>query len=784
MQPSCFLNTARLRKEIATKEASITRRFTIQINKLKSDLKKSVQSNLEIKRDTKIDQAESDGVRDLQIKFVQFIMENHSIHPNSRKFPQEILDICFSLYHLCPQSHRLLRNILPVPSRQTIDRHFQSQMEMYKYQLTEVGHIPDLLKMWRESNHADDIQIDIILGLDACAFDRISNTGKKYGFCYFVQPLCPKYKCFPVHLLPHVDGKAKSLHVATREQIIRILFEHNFHVIGCATDGDDTFNACNKESFNLNTKNALINGIDQTIRTCPVLSNHSFGDMMHIMKNARTRLFKGKISFNREKVTLTADINVMRESLQLGSTLSDDSSTGAMRDCYVLKLFTLHNVVKLLEENHVGEAYYILPYAFWLEGVVHKGLSRISRIKSIENAFTLFSGHYQESCSAKKTKGITTNCTQNTEYLVFASDALLIRAMNATFLTVFAIHTYPEVCLDRIGTHVLENYFGCIRSACYYTNSWENILSSSVTALIIHDINLKYHLQYHIQGRENVAGVKIDGRKDDNDLIDLVYQLTPEEYAATLFANMGLRTIYSNLLITIELPLIDSIYEELHYNSHELASCEFKVYEPGPVTSFGIKARCMLPTKSLITHQLDDAKKKSDHVMSLLGEMECSTDPKLSADEKSSMINDINQYIDSLGERAQSLINRAEQDETLRCQINELENEEIAILNSPTSEEGEHRHLEIKHTYANMNENIDSIQDGRIIEDLSFFASVHDQMNSQFRHFLHSQDSPTPTHTPLRNIHNVFFPRPLFPETIFPDSIQFQDSDESDFTDD
>ena len=110
------------------------------------------------------------------------------------------------------------------------------------------------------------------------------------------------------------------------------------------------------------------------------------------------------------------------------------------------------------------------------------------------------------------------------------------------------------------------------------------------------------------------------------------------------------------------------------------------------MTSFGIKARCMLPTKSLITHQLDDAKKKSDHVMSLLGEMECSTDLKLSADEKSSMINDINQYIDSLGERAQSLINRAEQDETLRCQINELENEEIAILNSPTSEEGEHRH--------------------------------------------------------------------------------------------
>lgn len=37
-----------------------------------------------------------------------------------------------------------------------------------------------------------EYRFDVVLGVDACSFDRLNSDGKKYTFCLYCQPIQPE----------------------------------------------------------------------------------------------------------------------------------------------------------------------------------------------------------------------------------------------------------------------------------------------------------------------------------------------------------------------------------------------------------------------------------------------------------------------------------------------------------------------------------------------------------------------------------------------------------------
>lgn len=78
------------------------------------------------------------------------------------------------------------------------------------------------------------------------------------------------------------------------------------------------------------------------------------------------------------------------------------------------------------------------------------------------------------------------------------------------------LQNYPDVGIDRIGTHVLENFFGNIRYACENYDSWENILSAVSNGQIRNTIFQNYGINVQIKNRINVGGIHFYDINDQN----------------------------------------------------------------------------------------------------------------------------------------------------------------------------------------------------------------------------------------------------------------------------
>lgn len=77
----------------------------------------------------------------------------------------------------------------------------------------------------------------------------------------------------------------------------------------------------------------------------------------------------------------------MEKYLNIGSSLSDRTQIGKMKDIYPLKLFQLVNAIKLKNEGEIPSAAYLLIYALWNEVMNSQVISRKTRIGFLEIIF-------------------------------------------------------------------------------------------------------------------------------------------------------------------------------------------------------------------------------------------------------------------------------------------------------------------------------------------------------------------------------------------------------------
>ena len=108
---------------------------------------------------------------------------------------------------------------------------FMGEMRLFRFcenlrsnrnKLTHIDRLHEVLQTFRKSYNLDtSIVVDVVIGLDACSFDRITAIGHKYLFCFYMQPISPEFKFIPIHLISAENCKADDSIIKLRDNITK-----------------------------------------------------------------------------------------------------------------------------------------------------------------------------------------------------------------------------------------------------------------------------------------------------------------------------------------------------------------------------------------------------------------------------------------------------------------------------------------------------------------------------------------------------------------------------------
>ena len=353
--------------------------------------------------------------------------------------------------------------------------------------------------------------VDVVLGIDAMSMEPLladslgAECGSNNVFLFHVLPLSGQLRSMPVHVMTRNKGNAGADVFERIGVVIRALRSKDINVKYIATDGDVGYYDCHRKTLNKWWTDYFRNGMDYILKLNLDGTELYVGDMLHLLKNARSRLLNGPLTLRRDGGNcFTAE--EMNQILNLGPALTDRTSPGKMRDIYPLQIFTLENLVILAEAQQWSMAFYLLPYALWVAAVRNPGLSIQMRKDFVHMAFEIFMLH---KCNVQY---LAVNVCQNrsmSKTQFCCSDIHCTRILNTLFILLRELTNNPEnLALSRIGTHSLECQFGLIRLMCRNKHSWDKILSSFSRLMVIKSIT-KIFGHVNIKDRVNVSGVKL-----------------------------------------------------------------------------------------------------------------------------------------------------------------------------------------------------------------------------------------------------------------------------------
>jgi hypothetical protein len=152
-----------------------------------------------------------------------------------------------------------------------------------------------------------------------------------------------------------------------------------------SVDGDEWYNQYFESSFQV-IRTRISEGFDAETLCDSIYQAKPFwvSAFLHLLKNARTRLFRTEICVN--PAVATDGTYMAQIATYFGDSLmfSDISSLGKMRDSYPLDLFTLARAFPLKEVGNADEFLYLFVLALWAEAIENHKFDLNTRVVIIE----------------------------------------------------------------------------------------------------------------------------------------------------------------------------------------------------------------------------------------------------------------------------------------------------------------------------------------------------------------------------------------------------------------
>lgn len=451
---------------------------------------------------------------------------NAGRHPSGRRWSFMTLVLCFVVRTLGGKAYDYFRHFVTLPCKQTLLNHFGHTSKSWGECLVEASGIDRICRLFRRRHGlGSEEKVAVGIGVDAMSMEPvcIDGTVHNHVFLFELLPLSSEAKSMPLHVMTHVNGNAGP-DVLERITFLKAsLRRKKFLVRFVATDGDRGYDNMHLTMFSKWKDLYYRHGLDKVIESISDEDDHLIvSDLLHLLKNARSKLLNSKVSVfgDGSAVFDAADVE---KCLKLGAALNDYTSKGRMRDIYVLEIFTLRNVIKLFRKGEVAIAFYLLPYALWVAGVMNPGVSCQMRRALLSFVFNVFA-EILAITPCIDTQEVSINKKDTTKVQFAFSENHLRRCLNTLVVQLHELEKMPDgLALDRLGTHVLECRFGMIRLQCRHKHNWKMIYKAFTRLILLEDLSLILDHPIVVNKRVNIAGttVKNDGNCIDVSLPDL-----------------------------------------------------------------------------------------------------------------------------------------------------------------------------------------------------------------------------------------------------------------------
>ena len=462
-----------------------------------------------------------------------------------------------------------------------------------------------LLRMFQDRHIAEEVYEgwpDPDDPTDPISQEMVNQLFASYTHCfiYVLLPLNCEVPCLVVHLEPAPNGAANQKTSDILQQLIDKCALYNIDVPYIAADGDRGWNTKFTAVFDIMQKLPYINissfSMDVYIECRARNLQVPITDPLHYVKSARSRYIDREIAVTTADPDCQTNCCKAEQVLSVGLALMDKTQIGKMRDFYPLEIFTMSNVLRLLEEEMYADAYYFVPHTLLLLIIRIPFFTMSFRMKLLEAAYLLFAEVYADVSSHTSsstedptdtsTPNITQRHTRHSDMVTFAESCSLKRILCTLVALGSAFQIHPEnLRTDSLGTHIVEQKIGQGRADG--DARWEKVLSrfsrnSLRTVLMELD-----HIEINAPGRLKTAGCRV-GADADWDLPEFNEVLFCRVFVHSLTEAGRVEDGFAESLEAVK-TWIAAIADVVKERAHEIG----KVWMPNPAANSSIMARLL-----------------------------------------------------------------------------------------------------------------------------------------------------------------------------------------------
>lgn len=569
------LTIARLQTEIEQRNRKITQHKE-KIHKLKRLIKEICQMHEIAEPDLRFDhympsvRSEASRETELEEELSQVrdpelgdrLLSELIINQNKmrRRHSQDMKRFCGILFMISPSAYKTLSEVLPVQHSDTVMRFLKPRVKQCCQAIESLDGARETLRQFKarfspherilctisvdacshESHLVEKepisfskrLQIEEFLERFGCPLNCSSNDEvHKYCFVFHLEPLDSMLPCTALYMCTEKSGKAYKKHVEILHVLRSIAVEEGFTVVALCSDGDSEYYNEQRESFHIlqefwdeaNTLEGL-----SVMGQCILQGGTLFcSDMLHILKNARTRLLSPGVSVN-VRYPKSLQLEKMIEVLNLPRECFRNSPLNKMMDSLPLMIFTFENARKLFHECLFEEAMFVLTFALF-QAFFRAKCGFVTRV-ALGLIFLRTVSRYMSYLKDTTANG-TLRCLEFHRKGAFVCmfPTLHLERMAVTVATplslCLSLRDGTEISLNRCSTHPLENFFGQLRRFCHFKHSYTNIRDKVGRTQTIKHLKDELGLESRIRTRVSVAGERVCVTKAGTGLVDVDYSL-------------------------------------------------------------------------------------------------------------------------------------------------------------------------------------------------------------------------------------------------------------------
>jgi hypothetical protein len=440
--------------------------------------------------------------------------------PKQRRYEScpTTVKLAFLVSALSRPALRLTRPFFPFPSDSTLRNLFREQHDAIATQLVEIEQVHAQIDLFIKTTKLPTNAV-VSVAVDAIAMnpDRSYLPTKKsdYAFVVFVQPLDRRYRCFPLHVKrKEGSGNATAEVRKAVSAVCEALSRHGIVVKYKSADGDKGHNEAHAEFFHewyplfeAGGDQGLKAAIDYVAKA----TNVPVGDPLHMWKNWCNKVKNHPVVLCPDSLANAVRCEDLQALLRLGKVLTDRSPTGKMRDAYALKLFSLTNCAKCIDNKHMMELMYLLPWALQEEVIRSPNLPRQDRLEKAILSFKLLH-HFYRLSTFEPAEHVGQRWREESaiEAITFAEDSEWPRILNSSLALIeFVLSAEPHWSFARIGTHCLENFFGFVRRNSLGDDRFAPTIRIITKSTMVYQMMHELGLDIKHSGRDNIGGTVI-----------------------------------------------------------------------------------------------------------------------------------------------------------------------------------------------------------------------------------------------------------------------------------